>query len=127
MHFSVVYAHTPPIINLHSFLHLHTYAHHMYTYVCTQCTHKLQKLVKEMSPVVIKPGNALKLRALQVLEDKDGTPRYTGELWLVREVGSYLPGVLEEVGHAQTHAHTHTQACICSCMYTCASLNTTRY
>lgn len=67
----------------------------------------LQEIVKNMSPQVIASGNALKLRARQELTDKDGAPRYTGEEWLVREIGAYLPGVMEEVcvcvcGHLDT-------------------------
>ncbi len=50
-----------------------------------------------MSPQVIASGNALRLRARQALVDKDGAPRFTGEEWLVRDVGAYLPGVMEEV------------------------------
>ena len=46
---------------------------------------------------MITPGNALRLKARQELQDKDGVPRFTGEEWMVREIGAYLPGVLEEV------------------------------
>lgn len=50
-----------------------------------------------MAPEVIAPNHALRLKALQGLVDKDGVARCTGEEWLVREVGAYLPGVFEEV------------------------------
>ena len=46
---------------------------------------------------MIAGGNALRLKARQELVDKDGAPRFTGEEWLVRDVGAYLPGVMEEV------------------------------
>ena len=32
-----------------------------------------------------------------VLQDRDGNPRVTGEEWLVKKVGAYLPGAYEEV------------------------------
>ncbi|XP_064383731.1 major vault protein-like [Halichondria panicea] len=55
------------------------------------------EIVRNMSPQVIAGGNALRLKARQELVDKDGAPRFTGEEWLVRDVGAYLPGVMEEV------------------------------
>ena len=30
-------------------------------------------------------------------KDRDGNPRVTGEEWLVKKVGAYLPGAYEEV------------------------------
>ena len=30
-------------------------------------------------------------------QDRDGTPRVTGEEWLVKKIGAYLPGAYEEV------------------------------
>ena len=50
-----------------------------------------------MSPEIITPNHALRLKAGQQLVDRNGTPRFTGEEWLVRKVGAYLPGVFEEV------------------------------
>lgn len=50
-----------------------------------------------MSPEIVLPNHALKLEASQELVDKEGVPRCTGEQWLVREVGAYLPGVHETV------------------------------
>ncbi|CAI8049163.1 Major vault protein [Geodia barretti] len=50
-----------------------------------------------MSPHIISPGHALRLRATQVLQTSSGETRATGEEWLVRDVGAYLPGVFEEV------------------------------
>lgn len=46
---------------------------------------------------VIKPNQALKLNALRKLVDGKGVDRMVGEQWLVREQGSYLPGVYEQV------------------------------
>lgn len=50
-----------------------------------------------MSPQIINPGHALRLRAIQDLKTQNGEERATGEEWLVRQVGAYLPGVFEEV------------------------------
>ena len=30
-------------------------------------------------------------------QDRDGNPRVTGEEWLVKKIGAYLPGAYEEV------------------------------
>ena len=57
----------------------------------------LQEVVRAMSPHIISPGHALRLRATQVLQTSSGETRATGEEWLVRDVGAYLPGVFEEV------------------------------
>jgi len=46
---------------------------------------------------VIKKNSALKLRALKECVDVDGKKRTTGEEWLIRKVGAYLPQVDEEV------------------------------
>ncbi|CAD5126039.1 unnamed protein product [Dimorphilus gyrociliatus] len=46
---------------------------------------------------VIMPNQALKLRARKECEDFEGINRVTGEEWLVKNTGAYLPGVYEEV------------------------------
>lgn len=46
---------------------------------------------------VIKPNQAIKLRARKETLDRDGSPRVTGEEWLVKKIGAYLPGAYEEV------------------------------
>lgn len=46
---------------------------------------------------VIKPSQALKLRARRETTDRTGRQRVTGEEWLVSKVGAYLPGAYEEV------------------------------
>lgn len=55
------------------------------------------EIVRHMSPQILTPGHALRLRADQDLTDNSGVPRATGEEWLVRDIGAYLPGVFEEV------------------------------
>ncbi|XP_033116346.1 major vault protein-like [Anneissia japonica] len=46
---------------------------------------------------IIKPNQAIKLRARKETEDREGNARVTGEEWLVKKVGAYLPGAYEEV------------------------------
>lgn len=46
---------------------------------------------------VIKPNQAIKLRARKECIARDNSARVTGEEWLVKKVGAYLPGPYEEV------------------------------
>lgn len=46
---------------------------------------------------VVKPNQAIKLRARKECVDRDGIARVTGEEWLVKKTGAYLPGAYEEV------------------------------
>jgi len=55
------------------------------------------EIVQHVTPQIIAPDHAVRLRASQDLLDKDGIHRATGEEWLVRDIGAYLPGVFEEV------------------------------
>uniref|UniRef100_A0A1X7VDJ0 Major vault protein n=1 Tax=Amphimedon queenslandica TaxID=400682 RepID=A0A1X7VDJ0_AMPQE len=56
-----------------------------------------QQVVKMVSPIIITPGHAVRLRARQAFTDAKGIYRCTGEEWLVRDIGAYLPDVYEEV------------------------------
>uniref|UniRef100_A0A0B7A640 Major vault protein n=1 Tax=Arion vulgaris TaxID=1028688 RepID=A0A0B7A640_9EUPU len=46
---------------------------------------------------VIVINQAIRLRARKECLDRDGVARVTGEEWLVKKVGAYLPGAYEEV------------------------------
>ncbi|PAA65947.1 hypothetical protein BOX15_Mlig027053g1 [Macrostomum lignano] len=46
---------------------------------------------------VIRPNQALRLRARKECKDRDGKPRVCGEEWIVKVTGAYLPGAYEEV------------------------------
>ncbi|KAH3882664.1 major vault protein-like [Dreissena polymorpha] len=46
---------------------------------------------------VIKPNQAIRLRARKECIDREGSNRVTGEEWLVKRTGAYLPGAYEEV------------------------------
>ena len=54
-------------------------------------------MVETIRATVIKPNQAIKLRAGKESLDREGTPRVTGEEWLVKKIGAYLPGAYEEV------------------------------
>lgn len=46
---------------------------------------------------VIKPNQAIRLRARKETIDRQEIARFTGEEWLVKKTGAYLPGAYEEV------------------------------
>jgi major vault protein len=56
-----------------------------------------EQIVNVLQSEVIKPNTALKLRAIKNCKDSNGINRKTGEEWLIREIGSYLPAIDEEV------------------------------
>ena len=74
-----------------------------------------------MSPQILTPGHALRLRAQQDLTDNSGTPRATGEEWLVRDIGAFLPGVFEEVCVC-VGMGMYVCVCVCVCMCVCVLL-----
>ncbi|XP_023565604.1 major vault protein [Octodon degus] len=63
----------------------------------TYIPQKEVEVVETIQATVIKPNQALRLRARKECWDRDGKERVTGEEWLVRSVGAYLPAVFEEV------------------------------
>lgn len=63
----------------------------------TYLPRKEVEVVSEVTAEVIRPNEALKLRALRSTVDRDGKNRVAGEEWLVRRSGDYLPGAYEEV------------------------------
>lgn len=46
---------------------------------------------------IIKPNQAIRLRARKECVDREGEGRVTGEEWEVKKTGAYLPGAYEEV------------------------------
>jgi len=57
---------------------------------------------------IIKPNQALKLKARRQTTDRTGKVRGAGEEWIYRETGAYLPGVDEEVVEI-VNAHVLTE------------------
>lgn len=56
-------------------------------------------VLRTIEATVIRQNQAIRLRARKETKSRDGQDRVTGEEWLVRKVGAYLPGVYEEVLH----------------------------
>lgn len=63
----------------------------------TYIPRKEVEVVETVKSTVIKPNQALKLRARVATTDRGGKERVAGEEWLVKRVGSYLPGAYEEI------------------------------
>ncbi|XP_076997381.1 major vault protein [Tamandua tetradactyla] len=63
----------------------------------TYIPQKEVEVVEIIQATVIRQNQALRLRARKECRDRDGKDRVTGEEWLVRSVGAYLPAVFEEV------------------------------
>eukprot|EP00794_Sanderia_malayensis_P013890 gene13890-15338_t len=55
------------------------------------------EVLETLRATVIKPNQAIKLRARRETKDRDDVLRVTGEEWLVKKIGAYLPGAYEEV------------------------------
>lgn len=54
-----------------------------------------EEIVQSIQACVIKPNQALKLKAKDDCVDSEGKKRKAGEMWLVKKEGSYLPAVNE--------------------------------
>jgi len=54
-------------------------------------------IVESVQATIIKPGEALQIKAKKQCVDVYGNSRKSGEQWLIREVGAYLRGVDEEI------------------------------
>ncbi|GIY56201.1 major vault protein [Caerostris darwini] len=55
------------------------------------------EVVETILATVINPNQALKLSAKAETKDRDGKDRVTGEEWIVKKTGAYLPGAYEEI------------------------------
>ncbi|XP_065828200.1 major vault protein-like [Oscarella lobularis] len=66
------------------------------------------EIVDTISPAIVGPNQALRFRARERFVDRTGAERVTGEEWLVREAGAYVPHVSEEVVGVES-AHTLTR------------------
>eukprot|EP01120_Amphizonella_sp_Union-15-10_P006387 TRINITY_DN2037_c0_g1_i1.p1 TRINITY_DN2037_c0_g1~~TRINITY_DN2037_c0_g1_i1.p1 ORF type:complete len:422 (-),score=73.31 TRINITY_DN2037_c0_g1_i1:132-1397(-) len=53
--------------------------------------------VDSIKAAILKPNQALKVRAREDCQDHQNIKRKAGEEWLVRREGAYLPGVYEEI------------------------------
>jgi len=64
---------------------------------CTYYPRVEYKEIKNLRSIVVRPNEALKVRARRNFTDSQGIERKTGESWLYSKVGAYLPHVYEEV------------------------------
>ena len=55
------------------------------------------KVVEVVEATIIPRNHALRLQARREMRDRHGVDRKTGEEWLIREAGAYLPDVDEKV------------------------------
>ncbi|XP_048373179.1 major vault protein [Sphaerodactylus townsendi] len=63
----------------------------------TYIPRKEVEVVETIQATIIRPNQAIRLQARKECVDREGNRRVTGEEWLVKRVGAYLPGVFEEV------------------------------
>ncbi|KAM6032902.1 major vault protein [Chlamydotis macqueenii] len=63
----------------------------------TYIPRKEVEVAETLQATVIGHNQAIRLRARKECLNRYGTRRVTGEEWLVKQVGAYLPGVYEEV------------------------------
>ncbi|XP_062994279.1 major vault protein [Elgaria multicarinata webbii] len=63
----------------------------------TYIPRKEVEVVETFQATIIRPNQAIRLQARKECKDREGNKRVTGEEWLVKRVGAYLPGVFEEV------------------------------
>ncbi|NXF41561.1 MVP protein, partial [Nyctibius bracteatus] len=63
----------------------------------TYIPRKEVEVAETLQATVIGHNQAIRLRARKECLDRYSTRRVTGEEWLVKQVGAYLPGVYEEV------------------------------
>lgn len=52
---------------------------------------------EQINALVIKPNQAIKLRARKEFSDRNGIKRVTGEEWIVKQTGAYLPNAYESI------------------------------
>lgn len=50
-----------------------------------------------MKATVVKSNQAIRIRSRKEFVDREGRARVTGEEWMVKKTGAYLPGAYEEV------------------------------
>eukprot|EP00123_Amoebidium_parasiticum_P013593 comp22047_c0_seq1/m.32042 comp22047_c0_seq1/g.32042 ORF comp22047_c0_seq1/g.32042 comp22047_c0_seq1/m.32042 type:complete len:861 (-) comp22047_c0_seq1:298-2880(-) len=63
----------------------------------TYIPHVNEEVVERVLATVIRPNQALKLRARKDCTGRDGQAHVTGDEWTVETIGAYLPAAYEEV------------------------------
>jgi len=86
------------------------------TFLGTYIPRKEVTVRETIQATIIKPNQAIKLRARKECIDREGNPRVTGEEWLVKKTGAYLPGAYEEVVDI-VNAYVLTEKVCIACVY----------
>lgn len=69
------------------------------------------EILQTVKAKVLKPNQALRLRASKACVDRSGVSRSAGEEWLLRDIGAYMPGIDEQVvGVIQAYILTEREA-----------------
>ncbi len=63
---------------------------------------------KKINAIIVFPNTAIRLRALRDTLDKHKNKRLAGEEWLIRDEGSYIPDIDEELVNDKVKAYTLT-------------------
>ena len=63
----------------------------------TYIPRKEESVEEKINALVIKPNQAIKLRARKEFSDRNGIKRVTGEEWIVKQTGAYLPNAYESI------------------------------
>jgi major vault protein len=69
----------------------------IFCFLGTYFPRKEVSVEEQIKAVILKPNEAVRLRAKKEMIDRDDIQRETGEEWLNRTIGSYLPLAYEEV------------------------------
>jgi major vault protein len=78
---------------------------------CTYYPRVEEKVISFDTAIIIGPQQALRLRARQDFVDRKGVERKTGDEWLIRTSGSFLPDINEEsLGVQQPYTITDKSA-----------------
>ena len=65
--------------------------------MCTHAVYLFEKCIVAVVPFVSAVQNTNQWSNVISFQDRDNNARVTGEEWLVKKVGAYLPGAYEEV------------------------------
>ena len=71
-----------------------------------------EKILNTIKAIVIKTNTALKLQATKTFVDRKNIKRKAGEEWLIRETGSFLPDIFEDVVEIVSGTILNDKKCI---------------
>jgi len=74
-----------------------THAQWLFVGPGTYIPRKEEEIVETIRATIIKPNEALRVKALKACQDSNKVERVCGEEWLISKVGAYLPLAYEQV------------------------------